>query len=62
MSSRKIIAVLGATGAQGGSVVDTFTNDPTLNRHWAVRAITRDPSKEKAQKLRDRTQVVQVST
>jgi hypothetical protein len=32
MASKKIIAVIGATGAQGGSVVDVFLNDPLLKQ------------------------------
>ncbi|GAQ05022.1 nmrA-like family domain-containing protein 1 [Aspergillus lentulus] len=54
MSGKKIIAVIGATGAQGGSVVDVFLNDPSLNQEWTVRAVTRDPSKDKAKKLKER--------
>jgi uncharacterized protein YbjT (DUF2867 family) len=62
MSGKKIIAVIGATGAQGGSVVDIFLNDPFLNQEWTVRAVTRDPSKDKAKKLKERgVDVVAVS-
>ncbi|KAL6915250.1 hypothetical protein FSST1_013010 [Fusarium sambucinum] len=54
MSNKKIIAVIGSTGFQGGSVVDIFLNDAALKAEWVVRAITRDPSKEKAKKLVER--------
>lgn len=54
MSNKKIIAVIGSTGSQGGSVVDIFLNDPVLNKEWAVHTITRDLSKEKAKKLVER--------
>ncbi|KAM0432024.1 hypothetical protein ACHAQK_009940 [Fusarium lateritium] len=54
MSNKKIIAVIGSTGFQGGSVVDIFLNDAALNKEWVVRAITRDPSKEKSKKLVER--------
>ncbi|SPO06486.1 related to nitrogen metabolic regulation protein nmr [Cephalotrichum gorgonifer] len=54
MSARKIITVLGATGAQGGSVADVFLSDTKLHCEWTVRAVTRDPSKPEAQKLRNR--------
>lgn len=47
MSSKKIIAVLGATGNQGGSVADVFLNEP----EWHVRAVTRNPSSTKAKAL-----------
>ncbi|KAH7033671.1 NMRAL1 protein [Microdochium trichocladiopsis] len=43
----KIIAVTGATGAQGGGVVNIMKNVPG----WKVRAITRNPSGAAAQKL-----------
>ncbi|KAI0965626.1 hypothetical protein F4678DRAFT_327764 [Xylaria arbuscula] len=46
-SSRKIIAVIGATGNQGSSVARTFSTLP----NWHVRAITRSPSSDKAQDL-----------
>jgi hypothetical protein len=43
----KLIAVLGATGNQGGSVADVFLKSPG----WNVRAITRNPSSDKAYAL-----------
>jgi nucleoside-diphosphate-sugar epimerase len=49
MAEPKIIVVLGATGNQGGSIVDTF-----LNTGWHVRAITRSPSSPKAKDLATR--------
>jgi len=47
--SKKIIAVVGATGAQGGGLVRAILNDP--NGGFAVRAITRDIKSEKARAL-----------
>ncbi|KAH6884151.1 hypothetical protein B0T10DRAFT_551073 [Thelonectria olida] len=47
MFSSKIIAVVGATGAQGSSVVKTFLTLPG----WTVRSITRSPSSDKAKEL-----------
>ena len=44
-----IIAVVGATGAQGGGLVRAILNDP--KRPFRVRALTRDPKSEKATKL-----------
>jgi len=49
MADKKIIAVTGATGAQGGGLVRAILADP--NGGFAVRAITRDTSSAKAQEL-----------
>jgi len=53
MSTKKIITVFGATGAQGGSVAKIFLNDPRLKDEWTVRAVTRDVTKDAAKKLAD---------
>jgi uncharacterized protein YbjT (DUF2867 family) len=45
----KIIAVVGSTGAQGGGLVRAIVADPSSG--FAARAITRDPSKDKAKAL-----------
>ncbi|HSB80552.1 MAG TPA: NmrA/HSCARG family protein [Candidatus Methylomirabilis sp.] len=49
MDDRKVIAVVGATGAQGGGLARAIFADP--NGGFACRAITRDPSKAKAKDL-----------
>lgn len=49
MSDKKLIAVIGATGAQGGGVVRAICAD--RDGGFAVRAITRNPSSEKAHAL-----------
>jgi uncharacterized protein YbjT (DUF2867 family) len=49
MAQRKIIAVVGATGAQGGGLVRAILADP--NGGFAARAITRDVDSEKAREL-----------
>jgi uncharacterized protein YbjT (DUF2867 family) len=49
MSNQKIIAVAGATGAQGGGLVRAILSDPTGG--FAVRALTRDPSSPAAKAL-----------
>jgi uncharacterized protein YbjT (DUF2867 family) len=49
MAERKIIAVVGATGAQGGGLVRAILNDPSGG--FAVRAITRDVHAEGAKAL-----------
>jgi uncharacterized protein YbjT (DUF2867 family) len=51
MSPTKLLTVFGATGNQGGSVVKSVLNHPTLSKEYKIRAITRDPSKPNAQAL-----------
>jgi len=50
MPEKKIIAVIGATGAQGGGMVRAIQADKSGS--FAARAITRNPNSEKAQALR----------
>ncbi|WP_432936214.1 NmrA/HSCARG family protein [Kribbella sp. CA-253562] len=45
----KIIAVVGATGIQGGGLVEAILADP--DRGFAVRALTRDPRSARAEEL-----------
>ena len=47
--TKRIIAVVGATGAQGGGLVRAILDDPSGG--FAVRAITRDASSDKATAL-----------
>ena len=49
MNDKKIIAVVGATGAQGGGLVRAILDDE--DGSFAVRAITRNVESEKAQEL-----------
>ena len=49
MAERKIIAVVGATGAQGGGLVRAILADP--GGGFAARAITRDVDSDKAKAL-----------
>ena len=49
MADKKIIAVVGATGAQGGSVARALLNDP--KKEFTVRALTRKPDSDKAKAL-----------
>lgn len=46
MTEKRAIFVTGATGAQGGAVVDTL-----MNSGFAIRALVRDPASEAAQAL-----------
>lgn len=49
MSDKKIIAVVGSTGSQGGGLCEAILGD--AEGAFVCRAITRDPGKEKAQAL-----------
>ncbi len=49
MSTKKIITVFGATGAQGGGLAHAILND--ANSEFAVRAVTRDVNSDKAKEL-----------
>src|SRR5262245_30127662 len=49
MADKKIIAVVGATGSQGGGLAGAILADP--NGGFAVRAITRDTNKDNAKAL-----------
>ena len=49
MADTKIIAVVGASGAQGGGLVRAILNDPSSG--FAARALTRKVSSDKAKEL-----------
>ncbi len=49
MSDKKVIAVVGATGAQGGGLARAILNDP--NSEFSVRALTRHPDSDNAKAL-----------
>jgi len=49
MPEQKVIAVVGATGAQGGGLIRAIANDK--NGGFVARAITRDPGSDKAKAL-----------
>ncbi len=51
MAQKKIIVVFGATGAQGGGLANAILNDK--NSDFTVRAVTRDPSSDKAKALEE---------
>ncbi|KAJ5133111.1 hypothetical protein N7448_001860 [Penicillium atrosanguineum] len=50
----KILVVFGATGQQGGSVIDAVLNDSELSKEYSLRAITRDIKRPSAQSLQSR--------
>ncbi|MEE9171791.1 MAG: NmrA family NAD(P)-binding protein, partial [candidate division NC10 bacterium] len=49
MADKKIIAVVGATGAQGGGLVRAILSDASSG--FAARAITRDVTSDTAKEL-----------
>lgn len=54
-----VLAVFGATGQQGGSIVKYVLNDPELSQKYKIRAITRDVNSAKAKQLQEKVEVVQ---
>ena len=53
----KILAVFGATGQQGGSVINSVLADPVLSSQYNIRALTRDPSTPKLAHLKANSNV-----
>lgn len=51
---KKVLGVIGATGQQGGSVIDFVLNDPELKDQYIVRAFTRNTTKPAAKALTDK--------
>src|SRR5580765_2017126 len=52
MADKKIIAVIGSTGAQGGGLANAILNDP--NGGFACRAVTRKVDGDKAKALKSK--------
>ena len=52
MSTKKIITIFGATGAQGGGLAHAILND--ANSEFSVRAVTRNAGSDKAKQLTDK--------
>lgn len=50
----KLLVVFGATGNQGGSVINSVINDATLRDEYKIRAVTRDTSTPAAQHLQQK--------
>lgn len=49
---KKIITVFGATGNQGGSVINTILSHPELSKQFDLRGVSRNLSSDKAIKLK----------
>ncbi|CAG9945430.1 unnamed protein product [Clonostachys rosea f. rosea IK726] len=50
----KILTIFGATGTQGGSVIDAVRADPALSKEYTIRGVTRDVTKPAAKALADK--------
>lgn len=50
----KVLAVFGATGLQGGSLINYILSDAELSSWYKIRAITRDPESAAAKHLKDK--------
>ena len=48
----KILVVFGATGNQGGGVVNCILKDAELSKQYKIRAVSRDPSSSASQTLK----------
>jgi uncharacterized protein YbjT (DUF2867 family) len=51
----KLLVIFGATGQQGGSVLNFVLNDPELSKEYTIRAITRDITSAKAEALKNKS-------
>ena len=49
--SKQILTIFGATGKQGGSVVNSILADSVASSKFALRGVTRDVSKDSAKAL-----------
>ncbi|GKZ24474.1 hypothetical protein AbraIFM66951_010698 [Aspergillus brasiliensis] len=47
----KLLVVVGATGQQGHSIIQTILSDPQLSQEYTIRGTTRDPNSPQAQAL-----------
>ena len=50
-TTKPILTIFGATGNQGGSVINTILSTPRLASKYTLRGITRDPNSSKSQAL-----------
>ena len=55
----KTLAVFGATGQQGSSIINYVLADAELSQQYKIRAITRDVNSSKAKDLKEKVEVVQ---
>lgn len=51
MADKKLLTIFGATGNQGGSVIDVILASPDLKTKYKLRGVTRNASSHSAQQL-----------
>ncbi|KAF8472850.1 NMRAL1 protein [Kalaharituber pfeilii] len=54
MSDKKVLVIFGATGKQGGSIIQSIQDDPRTASTFAIRGITRDANKPNALALKEK--------
>ena len=54
----KLLAIFGATGQQGSSVINYILNDLELSQQYKIRAITRNVNSDNAKQLKTKVEVV----
>ena len=54
MAAKKVLVVFGATGNQGGSIINAFLNDSKASAEYSLRGITRDTTSSKAKALQEK--------
>ncbi len=59
----RLLTVFGATGQQGGALINHILATPALSSKFTLRGVTRDPSKPTALALKERgVEIVEVVT
>ena len=56
----KVLLITGATGKQGGSVIDALLADPTAETTFVIAAVTRNPTSKGAQALAARSPAIKI--
>lgn len=57
----KVFVIFGATGQQGGALINFILKDETLSKEFSLRGITRNASKPEAVQLKERgVEVIEV--
>lgn len=54
MFNKKLITVFGATGNQGGSIIDVILSNSTLKEKYAIRGVSRNADSASSQELTEK--------